>query len=486
MTPLTLSRQLRAIEQAHASAGLMERAGLASAELARALLPEEADSILVLAGPGNNGGDALVAARHLKQTWHAVDVIFTGDANKLSPNARAAFEAWLACGGTLLADIPPGKHYGLVIDGLFGIGLARAPDEQHENLIRQVNSLAVTVLALDVPSGLDADTGNVLGCAIEADYTLTFLGLKPGLFTGDGPDYAGVVHVCNLGVTTIPENTGGLIDTPPVLPAPRRKNSHKGNFGAVGILGGESAMVGAALLAGRAALHSGAGRVYVGLLAADAPTVDFAQPELMLRNAETLFDVDHFSALVAGPGMGRRPQAHAALQRAIDHPAPLLLDADALHLIAANQELRTAFRLRSHSNILTPHPGEAAALLACSVADIQADRLASALSIAQKYNAITVLKGCGSLIAIPAGEWFINASGNPGLASAGMGDVLCGIIAALVAQGMTAENATLLGVYLHGAAADSLVDAGVGPVGLTASEVAHEARDLFNQWIPPI
>jgi len=485
MTPLYLTSQIRAIEQAHGSTSLMERAGLAAAELARALLPEEADAILVVAGPGNNGGDALVAARHLRQDWHRVEVVFTGDADKLPPDARAAYEAWLACGGEVLTEIQNGKRYGLVMDGLFGIGLARALDARHQNLVRQVNAMSATVLALDVPSGLDADTGQVLGCAIEADHTLTFLGLKPGLFTLDGPDYAGVVHVTDLGVeTTLSEQQPGwLLDTPPALLAPRRRNSHKSSHGSVGILGGGTAMVGAALLAARAALLAGAGRVYAGQLAEHAPAVDFGQPELMLRCAETLFEIEHISALAVGPGMGRSQHAEATLQRALQYPAPLLLDADALHLIAANNELRNQFRQRTHSNILTPHPGEAAALLACSVAEIQADRVVSALDIAQAYNAVTVLKGCGSVIATPDDRWFINASGNAGLASAGMGDVLNGIIAALIAQGMAAEAATLLGVHLHGAAADNLVNAGVGPVGLTASEVAQEARDLLNQWI---
>jgi ADP-dependent NAD(P)H-hydrate dehydratase / NAD(P)H-hydrate epimerase len=487
MTPLYLTKQIRAIEQAHGSAGLMERAGLAVSELARALLPEEADSILVLAGPGNNGGDALVAARHLRRAWHRVDVVCTGNVDKLPPDARAAHEAWLACGGEVLANIPAGKDYGLVIDGLFGIGLTRRLDDRHENLIRQVNALDATVLALDVPSGLDADTGQVLGCVIKADHTLSFLGLKPGLFTLDGPDHAGVVHVTDLGIEATPseQQPSWLIDNPPTLPAPRRKNSHKGSHGSVGILGGDTAMVGAALLAGRAALLAGAGRVYAGLLAKNAPAVDFGQPELMLRSANNLFDLDHLSILAAGPGMGRSQHAQAALQRSIDTPAPLLLDADALLLIAANKELRDQFRQRAHGNILTPHPGEAATLLGCTTTEIQADRIASALKIAKTYNAISVLKGCGSVIATPDGRWFVNASGNAGLASAGMGDVLSGLIAALVAQGMAAEDATLLGVYLHGAAADSLVDAGVGPVGLTASEVAQEARDLFNQWTQP-
>ncbi|HQR50420.1 MAG TPA: NAD(P)H-hydrate dehydratase [Methylophilaceae bacterium] len=485
MTPLYLTSQIRTMEQAHGSAGLMEKAGLAAAELSRALLSEEADALLVLAGPGNNGGDALVAARHLRHDWHRVDVVFTGSADKLPADASDAYDAWLACGGEVLAAIPAGKGYGLIIDGLFGIGLTRELDVRHRDIVRQVNAMDVTVLALDVPSGLDADTGRILGCAIKADHTLAFLGLKPGLFTLDGPDHAGLVHVTDLGIEADPSGAqpGWLIDTPPTLPAPRRRNSHKGSYGSAGILGGDTAMVGAALLAGRAALLAGAGRVYAGLLAEHAPVVDFGQPELMLRSAGTLFDIAPFGVLAAGPGMGRSQRAEAALLRAIHTPAPLLLDADALHLIAANDQLRDQFHQRTHGNILTPHPGEAAALLGCSVAEIQADRVASALDIAQACNAITVLKGCGSVIATPDGRWFVNASGNAGLASAGMGDVLSGLIAALVAQDMTPEAATLLGVYLHGAAADSLVGAGVGPVGLTASEVAQEARDLLNQWI---
>jgi len=243
-------------------------------------------------------------------------------------------------------------------------------------------------------------------------------------------------------------------------------------------------MVGAALLAGRAALLTGAGRVYAGLLAENAPAVDCAQPELMLRDAKTLFDLDHLTALVIGPGLGRGSVAESSVQRALHYPAPLLLDADALTMLAGNDDLRWQLRERTAgATVLTPHPGEAATLLGCSTAEVQTDRLAGALKIAATYNAITVLKGCGSVIAVPDGRWYVNASGNPGMACAGMGDVLSGIIGGLTVQGMDLLDATLLGVYLHGAAADSLVADGVGPLGLTASEVALEARNLLNEWI---
>jgi hydroxyethylthiazole kinase-like uncharacterized protein yjeF len=481
MQSLYTTTQIRAIEQTHGTLGLMEKAGQAVAELARNLT-EDGLPILVLAGPGNNGGDALVAARHLKHAWHRVDVVFTGDAARLPADAKAALDAWLACGGEILSEIPCGNNYGLVLDGLFGIGLIRPLEGAYATLIDQINTIAVPKLAIDVASGLCTDSGRIMGSAIRADYTLTFLGLKPGLFTLDGPDCSGIVHVSDLGVTTDIMPQGGLIDAPPALPNPRRRNSHKGSYGSVGVLGGDSAMTGAALLAARAALLTGAGRVYAGLLAGHAPAVDFSQPELMLRSAETLLDLNHLSALVVGPGMGHSGAAEAALQRAIDYPAALLLDADALTLLAKNTALRNQFGQRSHGNILTPHPGEAATLLECSVAEVQSDRIAAAQRIARDYHAIAVLKGCGSIVAFPDGRWFVNASGNAGMASGGMGDVLAGIIGSLAAQGMAPEQATLLGVYLHGAAADSLVADGVGPVGLTASEVTQEARNLLNKW----
>jgi hydroxyethylthiazole kinase-like uncharacterized protein yjeF len=320
---------------------------------------------------------------------------------------------------------------------------------------------------------------------VIADHTLTFLGLKPGLFTLDGVDCAGTVHSSDLGVDTgaVAHPQGWLLNEIPILPSPRLRNSHKGNNGSIGVLGGDSTMVGAALLTARAALLIGAGRVYAGLLTEEAPAVDPVQPELMLRDGNSLLDLNHLTALIAGPGLGRSALAEGALHRALRYPAPLVLDADALVLLAANAELRQTLAAREHPTLLTPHPGEAAALLACSVAEVQADRVASALDIAVKYRATVLLKGAGTVIAMPDGQWFINASGNPGLATAGMGDTLAGIIGGLAAQGMELDQAAMLGTYLHGAAADTLVAESIGPLGLTASEVALAARKLINRWI---
>lgn len=495
MTPLYSVAQIRAIEQAHGTAGLMEKAGLAVATLAKELLDDESSAILIVAGPGNNGGDAFVAARHLKAWWHKVDVVFTGARGKLPPDAAAAHDAWLAAGGSVLACIPQEKH-DLVIDGLFGIGLSKPLQNEYADLVRQINALSLPVLAIDIPSGLCADSGRILGEAVRAAHTLTFLGLKPGLFTLDGPDCAGFVHVSDLGVTVDSPSplageswgegeaaSGWLVDAPPVLPEPRSRNSHKGSYGSVGVLGGDTSMVGAALLAARAALLIGAGRVYCGLLTENAPAVDPVQPELMLRDSDALLDLDRLTALAAGPGLGRSIHAATVLRRALQYPAPLLLDADALHLLAENAELRQALAARQPgSTLLTPHPGEAAALLACGTGAVQADRIAAALRIAREYRAIALLKGAGTVTATPDGRWFVNASGNPGMSSAGMGDTLAGIVVGLAAQGMALEQAALLGAYLHGAAADALVAKGTGPLGLSASEVALAARTLLNQW----
>jgi hydroxyethylthiazole kinase-like uncharacterized protein yjeF len=482
MQPIYRTAGIRAIETAHGTAGLMEKAGLAVAALAKELLPEDAYSVLIVAGPGNNGGDALVAARHLKDSWLQVDVVFTGDAARLPPDAALAHAAWLEADGTLLDAIPE-KSYDLVIDGLFGIGLSKPLQGRYSDLIRTINALDALVLAIDIPSGLDADTGRVLGEAVVADHTLTFLGLKPGLFTLDGVDHAGLVHESDLGVEVAQPADGWLINDIPALPAPRSRNSHKGTYGSIGILGGDHGMVGAPLLAARAALLMGAGRVYAGLLAEHAPAVDHGQPELMLRSAREVLDMNHLTALVVGPGLGRSAHAESVLQRALRYPAPLVLDADALALLAEHANLRQLLAERTHSTLLTPHPGEAATLLACSNAEIQSDRIARAHDISEKYWAITLLKGVGTVIATPEGPWYINASGNPGLATAGMGDTLAGIIGALAAQGMALDHAALLGTYLHGAAADALVEEGIGPLGLTASEVALKARELINLWI---
>ncbi len=464
---------------------LMERAGVAAAELARSLCGDTAGHILVVAGPGNNGGDAFEVAAHLKRWFYRVSVVFAGERGKLPKDAQAALAKWEAAGGTLLGDIPNNMRFDLAVDGLFGIGLTRPLTERYAALVDKLNALRVPVLALDIPSGINADTGAVTGTAVRATHTITFIARKPGLLTLDGPDHCGEIHLDTLGVDAArllaPE--GQLLGAEVlerVLP-PRAKNFHKGQAGSVGILGGAAGMVGAALIAGRAALKCGAGRVYLGLLSARAPTVDYSQPELMLRKPKELLAKGLVNALIAGPGMGTGKAAGAMLRAALKSPAPLVLDADALNLVAGRRELIASIGARSAATILTPHPAEAARLLGEDTRRVQADRITSARRLAQRYHGFVVLKGNGSVIAAPGGKWWINPTGNPGMACAGMGDALTGMLAALLAQGAEPLSALLAGVYLHGAAADDLVAGGTGPVGITASEVIDRARALLNR-----
>ncbi|MBA3695230.1 MAG: NAD(P)H-hydrate dehydratase [Methylotenera sp.] len=261
---------------------------------------------------------------------------------------------------------------------------------------------------------------------------------------------------------------------------PRVIDAHKGIFGNVAIIGGESGMVGALLLAARAALLIGAGRTYAAALSKDAPTVDLMQPEIMLREPEILASLSQLDCLVIGPGLGQSNQALELLDYWLKQNVPILLDADALNLIATHPHLAILAKSREVATIITPHVGEAARLLACSTDEIQKNRTQAAIRLAQMLKASCVLKGAGSVCASHDGSWFVNTTGNPGLASGGTGDVLSGMIGGLVAQGLDGFEALKLGVYLHGAAADALVSKGIGPVGMTASEVAHEARNIIN------
>jgi len=488
-TALFRTPEIRAIE-AHAFGlptppALMERAGLATAELARELIGGQGSSVLIFAGPGNNGGDAFVAARYLKAWFYRVAVVFAGDPFKLTGDAAKAFEAWHETGGDVHDLVPRERRWNFVIDGLFGIGLTRPLADKPAELVTFINELGASVLAIDVPSGLDADTGRVMGRAVRADHTITFIGLKPGLFTLDGPDHCGIVHLRDLGLDplAITNAAGSVLSGPIVQSTIKRRlaNSHKGTYGSLGIIGGAAGMVGAAWLAGRAALHLGTGRVYVGTLDGNAPAIDPGQPELMLRNADSILKLDHLSALAVGPGMGKSAQAKGLLKDALRVELPLVLDADALNIIAQEPILRRAVPRRSAPTVLTPHPAEAARLMGVSGVEVQNDRIEAALALARRYNAKVVLKGAGSVCATQEGTWNINVTGNPGLASAGQGDVLTGMIGALLAQGSDAADALRAAVYLHGAAADECVASGIGPIGLTASDVLRTVRGLVNR-----
>jgi hydroxyethylthiazole kinase-like uncharacterized protein yjeF len=295
------------------------------------------------------------------------------------------------------------------------------------------------------------------------------------------------VHGLDLDVQQLVDARGSMlawatqrVALPEVLRRPLR-NVHKGSFGTLAIVGGGDGMVGAAILAGRAALHLGAGKVWLGLSARTPPAVDWVQPELMLRPARAVLEAAP-QAMVIGPGLGTGNEAREWVAQALRLPIPLLIDADALNLIARDAALASAAVARPAPTVLTPHPAEAARLSGTTVESIQSDRLGAALSLSSAMNASVVLKGAGSVVAYTDGRFAINSSGNAALASAGTGDVLAGMIGALLAQGVSVDTALALGVCLHGAAADTLVAEGVGPLGVTASELAPIARRLINLW----
>lgn len=489
-SPLYSSASLRQIEARHGDEPLMQRAGAATADWAAQLAGERNGHILILAGPGNNGGDALEAARLLSARGFKINLVFAADPATLPKDAAAAYRRFRAEGGNALTSIPDEQTCSLIIDGIFGMGLSRAPAGCYAEWISTAHLLAerdhCPLLALDCPSGLNADTGEIFGIAICASHTLTFISGKPGLLTAEGPDHCGETRVATLELapTTNQPADGwqlGHGDFAAWL-KPRRLNSHKGSFGSAGVLGGAPSMVGATFLAARAALKLGTGRVYVGLLDHQSPNVDLLQPELMLRRPAALLQTT-LAALACGPGLGVSLEASEFLETAIGLDQPLVLDADALNLVSSEGNLQVALASRSHPAILTPHPAEAARLLERNTAEVQADRIAAAREIAERYRCHVALKGCGTVIAAVDGRWWINSTGNPGMATAGMGDVLSGIIVALLAQGWPALSALLAGVHLHGAAADQLVANGIGPIGLTAGEIIDPARQLFNAWV---
>ncbi|MDR3087301.1 MAG: NAD(P)H-hydrate dehydratase, partial [Azoarcus sp.] len=408
----------------------------------------------------------------------------------LPEDAARAHADFLRAGGKTLDDLPaaPDGGWALVVDALFGIGsssgLQRPIEGRYRDWIMAINALPAPRLAIDVPSGLDADTGRAPGTCVRATHTATFIALKPGLLTLDGPDYCGEISVHSLAIDATRHVPAVGCRVEPCLFAerliPRPRNTHKGMNGDACVLGGDTGMSGAVLLAARAALWLGAGRVYACFLDPAAPGVDAAHPELMLRPSSRL--PEHMNALAIGPGLGTGTEAETLLRAAIARDIPLLLDADALNIVSQHSDLADALRRRRAETVLTPHPAEAGRLLDKRADDIQADRVAAALELAQVHRAFIVLKGCGSIIATPDGRWFINTTGNAGMASAGMGDVLSGLVLALLAQGWSAESALLAAVHLHGAAADRLVSDGIGPIGLTAGETIPVARAVFNAW----
>lgn len=465
--PLHDAAHTRAIERQalgrSAPHALMARAGLSVARLALAVMPH-ARRVTVLAGPGNNGGDGLVAALHLHRQGQQVCVVHLADPEHLPPDAADAHRQALAAGVPIQRDGPLPVDSDLLVDALLGLGASRAPVGLMAELLAASEASRIPVLAIDLPSGLDANTGNLLGQqAIRATWTLSLLTLKPGLFTASARDHVGEVWFDDLGVSSRePAQAwlGAALRPPPPGFAARQHAQHKGSFGDLTVVGGAAGMQGAAVLAAQAALTAGAGRVYLHLLS--APPGALPAPELMQSPAAWIQDTASLRRCTVVCGCGGGQAVAERLPVLLEHAGRLVLDADALNAIAADTGLRASLQsrgARGDATVLTPHPLEAARLLSTTTAQVQSDRLGAADRLAGQFGAVVVLKGSGSVIASPGQAPWINASGNASLAAPGSGDVLAGWLGGLWSQhaGDTRASAwwaARAATWLHGRAAD--------------------------------
>ncbi|PIJ52076.1 bifunctional ADP-dependent (S)-NAD(P)H-hydrate dehydratase/NAD(P)H-hydrate epimerase [Erwinia sp. OLTSP20] len=453
---------------------LMLRAGEAAFQLIQQRWPRAAH-LLILCGHGNNGGDGYVVARLAQSAGLTVTLLACEGSRSLPDEAQQAREAWLAAGGVIhAADAPWPENVEVIVDALLGTGLNRAPRSPYAELIRQVNNHPAAVFSIDIPSGLVAENGTTPGAVVNADATLTFIALKPGLLTGKARDHVGRLSYHALGLTRWLAGQNApwsRIDSGSLTGwlSPRRASSHKGDNGRLVMIGGDRGTAGAIRLAAEAAVRSGAGLVRVITHADNIGPLLTARPELMVDelSEHTLADaLEWADVIVIGPGLGQGDWGKQALKKAENTAKPMLWDADALNLLAIRPDKR-------QNRIITPHPGEAARLLNVSIGEIEGDRVAAAQRLAKRYGGVVVLKGAGTIIASQQAELAIADVGNPGMASGGMGDVLAGIIGALTGQKLSLYDAACAGCVVHGAAADRV--AGLkGPRGMLAS-------DLFSQ-----
>ena len=447
---------------------LMSRAGYEVFQCICTKWPD-AQSVAVFCGAGNNAGDGYIVAGLALAAGLNVSVYSLTDPVNLKGDALTAYQNYIAAKGAVISF--QGEEVievDVIVDALLGTGLDRPVTGLYAIAIQVINKSSAHVVAVDSPSGLNADTGNVMGCAVKADCTVTFIGLKQGLFTGHAADYCGEIFYASLAV---PDDVLLAVSSSAVrvvkIPLPRRDRcSHKGNYGHVLIVGGDWGYSGAARLAGEAALRAGAGLVSVATRTEHAGLMNLNRPELMCHGVENAGQLavllEKASVVVIGPGLGQSDWAKELFTAAIKAQKPMVVDADALNLLARSP-------LTNPGWILTPHPGEAARLLSRSTAEIQQDRFASVTAIQAKYGGIAILKGAGTLIASDD-EIAVSTTGNPGMASGGMGDVLAGVIAAFLAQGLSLKNAAQQGVYCHGQAADLAAEK-EGERGLLASDL---------------
>lgn len=477
--------------EAHGIPGieLMERAGHSVFDAARRKFPE-AYRLLVFCGAGNNGGDGYIVARLALEAGLDVMVCALKPPTSLSGDAATAAERWRVAGGRT-EPWPAGDldSCDLLIDALLGTGLEREPAGDYGTAVDRINESQRPVLAVDIPSGLSADTGNVLGRAVRADLTVTFIGRKRGLYTADGPDCVGELCFSDLGtpdsVRDSVADSGILVREEMIrkyLPV-RRRNSHKGSFGWVLGIGGNSSMSGAVRLCGEAALRSGAGKVTLATNPDHAALINLGCPELMVRGVQRgkqiktlLGQVD---VIVIGTGLGQTSWSEDLFKTCMKGDAPIVMDADGLNILSRLHPEMGGRYLPRGNWILTPHPAEAGRLLGCEARDVQRDRVTVALQLAERYQAIVVLKGCGTVIAERGGRYAICPYGNPGMASAGTGDVLSGVIGAMVAQKLGLWEAATIGVLAHALAGD-LAAAQIGERGMLASDITRRLPAVLN------
>lgn len=461
---------------------LMTRAAQAALGVATRQYPERG-RWQILCGGGNNGGDGYVLARLARERQIDVSVIAMTPPESLSGDAATACRDFTSAGGRL-AGWANGldQEAGLLIDAILGSGLSRNVEGEFAEAVQRINAHAAPVLALDIPSGISSDTGLVLGAAVEADHTITFVGLKCGLFLGRAADFVGKLWFTDLDIPADCYRAAHAamhrIDDLVIrraLPS-RRPGAHKGDFGHLLLVGGGRGMPGAIRLSAEAALRCGAGRVTVATHPANSAIVVAGRPEIMCYgidgSAELAPLLRRASAVAVGPGLGTDRWGSALFGEVLRCERPAVVDADALNVLSQNPAERGTW-------ILTPHPGEAARLLGQSAEAVQADRLGSLRDLQRRYGGTVVLKGRGTLVSSNDGPPWVCTSGNPGMAAPGMGDVLTGVIAGLLAQGLTQEEAAVIGVEVHARAGDSA--AGSAPRGLLASDLMPELR----QWVNP-
>ena len=497
--PLCTAAQVRALDRAAIETGgipggvLMARAGRACFELLQQEWPA-ARTIEVVCGTGNNGGDGFVVARLARERGWEVRLRVVGELARIGGDARVMLDEALAAGLAVEAfDEGLAAAGDVLIDALLGTGLAAEVRPEQARAIRWINASGLPVLAVDVPSGLCSDTGSVLGAAVCADHTISFIARKRGLFTAVAPEYTGRRHFHALGVppailAAVPPAARLLrfADLAAVLPA-RGRAAHKGRFGHVLVIGGNRGMAGAAALAAMAAARSGAGLVSAAVRSGNEAAVLSRCPEIMVRGVAFVAELEALlaraSVLVIGPGLGRDAWSGQMLTAALNAGKPVVIDADALNALADGSiDLRGA---NPAQWVLTPHPGEAARLLGTDVAGIGADRFGALERLLALYPGTVVLKGAGSLVGdvasgLPTG---VCAEGNPGMASGGMGDILSGVLGALLAQGLAPGIAARLAVCAHACAAD-LVAARDGERGMLASDLLPDLRRLLNGRAP--